>query len=762
MSVAPPTDPVLLSRYLHEAHGLSGALHRLSGVNENYLVVGEKGERHVLKVTPEDVSDEILDLEREATDCVARGYLVNLEVPQLLPPRDRVTTELRARLFRFIEGTPLGELPEIDDQLLDDFGERLGRISAALLHCDHPEARRTHRWDLARADELRSLIPLVAPERRELLEEIFHQHAALVLSRWGELPRSLIHGDLNDENLLVTDGRLSGLLDFGDVLEAPTICELAIALAYLMQHVDEPLVAALRVVESHDGQRPLELPEAEVLFPLIRTRLATSVVMAAEKRAEGSEHVGHFISEEPAWRLLEELSIFDPARIHEALTEVLEHPARMRPVVGDDLLVARRRHVGASLSVSYREPLRVVRGRGQYLIDDAGRPHLDLVNNVCHVGHCHPRVVEAGQRQMAQLNTNTRYLYDGLSAYAERLCSLLPEPLDTCFLVCSGSEANELALRLARTHVGAKDVLVADCAYHGHTSTLIEHSPYKFLGPGGSRWPEPHVHLVPVPDGYRGPHRGHDLATGQAYGDEVGRVLDEIDRPVAGFLIESLLSCGGQVVPPPGYLERAFQHVREAGGLCIVDEVQVGFARMGETFWGFELQDVVPDIVVMGKPIGNGHPMAAVVTTREIADSFDNGMEFFSTFGGNPVSCAIGMAVLDVIESEGLQEHARELGAHFLEGLRELKERHRLIGDVRGVGLFLGVQLEREGDDGPEPAPQEAAELIERVRERAILLSTDGPKHDVLKIKPPMVLNRHDVDMVLRVMDEELGAMGGS
>jgi 4-aminobutyrate aminotransferase-like enzyme len=421
----------------------------------------------------------------------------------------------------------------------------------------------------------------------------------------------------------------------------------------------------------------------------------------------------------------------------------------------EELIELRRRHIGPSLSLAYREPIHMQRGYRQYLYDHANRPYLDLVNNVCHVGHCHPRVVEAGQRQMTELNTNSRYLYAGLTDYAERLCATLPDPLEVCFFVNSGSEANELALRLAEAYTGKEHFVVIDGAYHGHTRRLVDLSPYKFLGKGGKGQAEPWVHVVPMPDGYRGVYKGQGRSAGKAYADEVAKVIKEAGKEVAAFLAESLLGCGGQIIPPEGYFERAFDHVREAGSLCIIDEVQVGFGRVGTHFWAFERYEVVPDIVVLGKPIGNGHPMGAVITTRAIADAFANGMEFFSTFGGNPVSCAIGMAVLDVIEDESLQQHALDLGGYFKAGLELLKKEHSLIGDVRGVGLFLGIELVRDRDS-LEPAAQEATALIERMKEGGVLLSTDGPFNNVIKIKPPMVLTEDDVDMTLRLLSEEL------
>ena len=333
-------------------------------------------------------------------------------------------------------------------------------------------------------------------------------------------------------------------------------------------------------------------------------------------------------------------------------------------------LAKRRRLLGGNVSLSYQRPLKIVRGFGAYLYDETGRPFLDMYNNVPLVGHSHPRVVRAAQDQLGLLNTNTRYLHDNVVRYAERLTALLPEPLRVCFFVNSGSEANDLALRMARTHTRREDVIVLENAYHGHTASLIDVSPYKFDGPGG-KGRRSFVHVAPMPDDYRGPYRRDDPAAGVKYGRMVGDVVDRMGQAgvaPAAFIAETLPSVGGQIVPPPGYLAEAYRHVRDAGGLCIADEVQVGFGRLGTHFWGFEMQGVTPDIVVLGKPIGNGFPLGAVITTEAVAKSFDNGMEFFSTFGGNPVACAVGLAVLDVVRDEGLQQRALEMGNHIAQG----------------------------------------------------------------------------------------------
>ncbi len=424
----------------------------------------------------------------------------------------------------------------------------------------------------------------------------------------------------------------------------------------------------------------------------------------------------------------------------------------------EEILQLRERYLGRALSISYREPLKIVRGEGQYLFDEEGRAYLDCVNNVCHIGHCHPRVVDAAAGQMATLNTNTRYLHDHLVEYALRLAETMPGDLEVCFFVCSGSEANELALRLARSATGRRDVIVVEGAYHGNTTGLIEISPYKFEGPGGEGRPA-HVRVAPMPDGYRGTYRYGDPESATRY---AAAVADEIagaradGREIAAFFCESMLGCAGQIVLPDGYLHEAYEHVRKAGGVCVADEVQVGFGRVGSHFWAFETQGVVPDIVTLGKPIGNGHPIGAVVTTRRVAEAAHTGMEYFNTFGGNPVSCAVALAVLDVIEEGGLQARAAEVGAHLKSSLVSLAKRHPMIGDVRGLGLFLGIELVREAES-LTPATREAAEAVELMKDRGVLLSTDGPLKNVIKIKPPLVFTWENADELVAGLDEVLG-----
>ncbi len=422
-----------------------------------------------------------------------------------------------------------------------------------------------------------------------------------------------------------------------------------------------------------------------------------------------------------------------------------------------ETLTSRRKWIGGNLSIGYNEPLKIVRGWKQYLFDETGRRYVDAYNNVPHVGHCHPRVVAAGQAQMRVLNTNTRYLHDYLQQYAQKITATLPEPLSICFFVNSGSEANELALRLARAYTGGKDMLVLESAYHGHTTSLIDISPYKHDGPGGTGAPS-WVHTIPLPDTYRGPYKADDPLAAEKYAAHALETLEALQRQSRGpasFIAETCPSVAGQIFLPEGYLAQVYEHVRAAGGVCIADEVQTGYGRTGTHFYAFEAHGVVPDIVVLGKPIGNGHPISVVITRSEIAMAFDNGMEFFSTFGGNTVSCAIGMAVLDVVLEEGLQDHALQVGDYLLEGLQRFEEAYPLVGDVRGSGLFLGVELVKHPET-LELATQEAGFIANRMRELGILLGTDGPYHNVIKIRPPMPFSMTDADLLLDALEQIL------
>jgi 4-aminobutyrate aminotransferase-like enzyme/Ser/Thr protein kinase RdoA (MazF antagonist) len=904
-------------------------------------------------------------------------------------------------LLTYVPGKILAQARPHSDEMLASLGRMLGEIDIALADFSHPASHRELKWDFGRAAWIREPLKLITDQpRRALVENFLALYEAEVVPAIPWLRRSVVYGDANDYNVLVGDPwpgpRMAvSVIDFGDMHHSFTVSEVAIAAAYAICGKEDVLGAAAAVLRGYHEKFPLTEAEIAVLYALIGTRLAVSVVNSAQRAGVKPDDAYVTISEAPAWDALERLAKIHPRFAHytfrdacgmpavpqgagvrkwlstqsgsttslldinlrdaptvtfdwsvgstklgadpaatdmEAATEKVfaeikkahasagfgrynearlcytsplfgagDHPTSERrtihlgvdifvppgtavyaplegtvhamannaaaldygPVVilrhatgeghefftlyghlsretlrhirvgqaikrgekfarigalqenggwpphlhfqlildlldrgsdfpgvalasqrdlwttlspdpnlllgvpaaklgaqessADATLAARRSVLGSNLSVSYRRPLKIVRGWMQYLYDDTGRAFLDVYNNVPLVGHSHPRVVRAAQEQLAVLNTNTRYLHDNVVRYADRLTKLMPEPLRVCYLLNSGSEANELALRLARAHTGREDIIVLEHAYHGNTNALIDISPYKFNGPGG-RGKKPWVHVAPIADDYRALYRRGDPEAGAKYARFVGEIIERArgeKREIAAFIAETLPSVAGQIVFPSHYLSEAYRYVRAAGGVCIADEVQVGFGRLGTHFWGFETQGVVPDIVVLGKPIGNAFPLAAVVTTPEIAASFANGMEFFSTFGGNPVACAAGLAVLDVLEEEKLQQNALRVGGRWYGELKSMQQQSPLIGDVRGSGLFLGIDLVRDPVTR-QPATQEAGYVVNRLRECGILAGTDGPHDNVIKLRPPLMFSEADARLFCTTLESIL------
>ncbi len=991
-------------------YGLSASATPLPGEqDQNFLLETDHGAKFVLKIANAAESRHAVEAQNAALRHLAQQAPA-LRCPRVKPTRGRQAvatargpdgTEHLIRVFTYLPGHLLVEAGPHSPELLESLGAFFGRLDRALSEFSHPALTRDLQWDLGQASRVvtEHLPAITAPARRDLITAFLDRFQRNVEPRLPELRRSVIHNDGNDHNVLVTGihsrgGQVTGVVDFGDLVETCTIFEVAICSAYAILDKSDPVSAATRVIGAYHAEYPFIGSELELLYDLVAMRLCTSVALSASRKTRFPDQAYLTVSEGPAWAALERLAHTSPRLFHYALRSACglsacsrssavvqwlkDHADDVGPVIEPDLrkgqglafdltagsadlsevgdpantpkwteaifgrmaaggaqvgigrygearrgytsgayrpegsgaddwrtvhlgmdlfltpgspvfapldgmihsvarndrpqdygptiilrhevpqagefftlyghlsaesieglsvgapvakgarvgtvgeasvngnwpphvhlqvivdmldhagtfpgvcadrdralwlslcpdpnlllrvpnlpnvepensleasIGARRRHLGPNLSISYERPLKVVRAWMQYVYDHLGREYLDATNNVAHVGHSHPYVVRAAANQMRLVNSNTRYLHDSLPAYAERLYRTLPEPLRICFFVCSGSEANELALRLARAHTGGTDIVVIEGGYHGNTSALVDISSYKFDGPGGRGAP-PHVHKVPTPDPYRGRYKDPKTA-GPKYAQHVREALKQVTsrrRRVAAFLAESMLSCAGQIVPPPGYLEAAYRHVRSAGGVCIADEVQVGFGRAGSHFWGFETQGVVPDIVTMGKPMGNGYPIGAVVTTPEIAASFDTGMEYFNTFGGTPVACVVGMAVLDVIEREGLQQHAQVVGKAVTEGLTHLMSRHQMIGDVRGRGLFIGIELVRDRK-ALEPATPEAAYVAERLKDLGVLAGTDGLFRNVLKIKPPMVFTTTDADRLIDALDRIL------
>ena len=756
--------------FIRDLYKIDGKVKLLNSyIDQNFLITSTTGEKFVFKVTNSAERKYFLDAQHQVMTHLAQSCpdyqfpkpITAVSGEAIHSVSDKNGVAHFVQMLTFVEGKFLSEVSRPTSGMFYQLGNFLAKMDIALADIEHPAVHRELDWDLKNTLNAYQNISIIEDtDLRRLMDYFFLQFETEVLPLFPLLRKSLIHNDGNDNNILVRQNfpdQVVGIIDFGDMVYTYLINELAIALAYVMFEKDDPLKFAAQVVAGYNEILPLTEQELGILYYLIAARLCISLTMSGLHKKLEPENDYIFISEKPARELLNKLIKINLEHVYKTFRNAcgLSLPSSKEGMDKDEILQLRERYIGKSLSISYRMPLKIVRGALQYLYDETGRAFLDAVNNVPHVGHCHPNVVRAAQKQMALLNTNTRYLHDYLVQYAGRLSDKLPEPLEVCFFVNSGSEANELALRLARNFTQQKDIIVVDSAYHGNTTAVIEISPYKFDGPGGSG-AEPYIHKVETPDIYRGRYRASDPQAGKKYAEQIKVVLDQIQtqgKNVAAFICEPLMGVAGQLVLPDGYLKEAFQHVRAAGGICIADEVQIGFGRVGTHFWGFETQNAVPDIVTLGKPIGNGHPLAAVVTTREIADAFANGMEYFNTFGGNPVSCIVGLTVLDVIEQEGLQENAKIVGAYLKEELVRLKEKHSLIGDVRGAGLFIGIELVRNHET-LKPADQEATTVIELMKERGVLISTDGPFHNVLKIKPPLVFNKENARFLVENLDQ--------
>jgi len=975
--------PEDVSAVLKVHFGIAGTVTQLVGERDlNFKV--ETAEQTLIFKTHSATERNLIELQEEALNYIG-------EQSHYLSPRTITTTDGASnltlpdgrigRLLSWIDGDlwsstrPTVEMLHTLGQAVASIDSKLAKINASA----EPILNRTFGWNVLQASSLISQTHLISDETlQSQVNSVLVDAVERVLPKLNKLPAQAIHNDANDNNIVVAENRVIGLIDFGDMIYAPRIAGLGVACAYAMTSLEDPILEILPIVRGYHQIAPLQAAELELLFDLIRIRIATSITMAAIQIAAdpGNEYllisqdhfrelfnclcrtdselshfrfrnacgydanpnsrairqwlqsgnapisdvvmpplesakkiwldwssdneniprsndqivelmqasgatlaIGHYCENRmvyegeafsidspnrrsvhlgvdlfapagtpvyaghdgtveyfndnnvhldygpviilrhetsekiPFWTLyghlsrpsLENLSIGKQIKAGEQIATMGEEfenvgwpphthfqlltslcgmgldvygvaPLDELPMwrsispnpnlilkiaEGTDkhthlrtnvLLDERQVVMSRALSLNFKNPLEIVRGSGAYLYDQNDQPYLDLVNNVAHVGHGHPRVVAAGAEQMARLNTNTRYVNQNAIEYARSLASTFPDPLNVVFFVNSGSEANDLALRLAQAHTGNRGMLVLDHAYHGHLSSIIDISPYKFNGRGGRGCPD-HVRVVPLPDSYKGLHRGPDA--GAKYASEFTTQLNDLPIELCAFISESIVSTAGQVTLADGFLKSAYEQTRAAGGVCIADEVQIGMGRIGSGFWGFELHGVVPDIVTIGKPIGNGHPLAAVVTTPEIANSFMTGMEYFNTFGGNPVSAAIGQAVLDVIVDQDLQANAQRMGQLITDGFRSLAKDIEYIGDVRGSGLFLGVELVTDRQT-QAPATGITSDLMEFAKNRGVFLSCDGPANNVLKIKPPMILNQADVDLFLTVVAEGL------
>ena len=982
--------------------GLGAALTRLDGEYDlNFRAAAEDGSHAILKVMRPDCDIGLVDMQVKAFAHI-QAAAPDLPSPRIISAADGsalITAQDEAGQDRLVwalshlPGRCYAKAAPRDTALIHELGQVLAGYAKALAKFQHPNLERDFKWNLMQAGWIADQLDCVADANRRTRLADIHARFDAILPQLGALPAQAAHNDANDYNILVTGDlqeprHISGLIDLGDMCRTPRVCDLAIAAAYIVLDHDRPEAALAALVAGYHAVLPLTGEELDLIWPLLRARLAVSVVNSSLMAVDNPDDPYVTISQAPAWRFLDRTDIsgdmvtarlraacglpvmdgadrvmawldqergnfaalmgealddapmgslsvenstwpqnpfdlplaeaalvgqefedngriwlgyyheprliytadafrmgpwkasdrrtvhlavdaFAPAgtALHAPLDGTVfvaenrdyhldyggviilrhetpqgdefytlyghldpefmtrlkpgDHVAKGTPFcrLGDytqnggwsphvhfqlalttkgieadwpgvgapddmylwravcpnpaallnlpddkvlyaptdkaDVLEHRRDHFAGNLSLTYADPVMLVRGWKHHLFDEWGRPYLDAYNNVPHVGHAHPRIQAVATDQLKRMNSNTRYLHPAQNAFAEKILSKLPAPFEVCFFVNSGTEANELALRLARAHSGAKGMVTPDHGYHGNTTGAIDVSAYKFNKPSGvgqADW----VELVEVADDHRGSFRRDDPDRARKFADLVDPAITRLRNKghgLAGFIAETFPSVGGQIIPPAGYLAAVYDKVRAAGGVCIADEVQTGLGRLGEFYFGFEHQGALPDIVVLGKPIGNGHPLGVVVTTRAMADSFDNGIEFFSTFGGSTLSCRIGKEVLDIVDDEGLQGNAALMGQRLMEGLRRLEAAYPCVGDVRGMGLFLGLELIRA--DGSE-ATEICSYVKNRMRDHRILIGSEGPKDNILKIRPPLTIEADDLDMLIAVLDKVL------
>ena len=949
--------------------------------DKNFLLQGVKNTKYVIKISnPKESLDQL-----KYQDILINYLRSNKKLKSIYPKichkkilflKDKKNRNCAVRILTYIEGNMYAK-SKINTKIEESFGKILALQSNHLQSFIHKDSIRKFDWDPSNIKWTKNFLKLFKGFERKLIKDSINQYEHFVLKNIKNLKFSVTHGDPNNYNIVVSNDKIIGLIDFGDSIYAPSINDLSIALSYALMSSNNFYKSLKNIVGSYNNINPLTKDEIYSLLGLIKSRLTITLVMAAKQRKKYPDNKYLSISEKNAWSLMSKLHQIDPyffiavikeicnldpidnfneifqliinhqyenifnfelndinkkilnfdkksfllksnpsnnklnilvkkflkddvgiglynekrkiyksnhyistlntsekRDIHLGIdifikegtqirapldgkvsilhnnnfkydygpTLILEHkiknfkfytlyghlskkclkklkigqtikkgdwigeiggykvngnwPPHLHfqillsllnevnnfPGVGEEYLIdvwkqispdpniilkipqsflynkekkekvlsKRIKNIGKNLSISYKEPLHILEAKDQYFYDEEGRKYLDCVNNISHVGHSNSDVHKALVEQNLKLNTNTRYLYNIINEYSDRLLRTFPKKLNKIFFVCTGSEANDLALRIAKTYTKGNNVLVMDNAYHGHTNTLIDLSPYKFKNKGGEG-KKKNVHVLRMPDEIRGKWTSKKKNWLTSYINEAKELINKNftkDNLLSSFFFESILGCGGQVVLPKNYLKNIIKLVRQKNALCIADEVQTGFGRVGNNFWAFEEHGIVPDIVTLGKPMGNGHPIAAVVTTEKIANSFNNGMEYFNSFGGNPVSCAVGNAVLDEIDNKNLQLKAKEVGNYLINKLNKLKLKFpHSISNISGRGLFIGIDLIKNSNT-LLPNPNLASQLINNLRYKGILLSTDGPFNNVIKIKPPMVFNKKNADIL--------------
>lgn len=761
----PEIDERQAEEHLASAYGLSGRLRRLSSERDvNFHVAGAEGGDVVLKFTNHEEPVEILEAQIAALDHIEDAD------PGLPVPRVRRTKDGKAlSLWRGKDGREhhvlvlsylAGEVPgkgALSAKELERVARATARLGRALSGFSHPALiGRQLLWDNAEAAHLLPQVDLLGAEWRDLVRDILTRFVRDDLPRLKRLAHQPIHGDVHPYNVLLdAAGEVSGLIDFGDLIVGAPVQDLANLFADFLHDERGTAETLTALMKGFQRERFLEEAEVDLLLPLTLVRLVQGPLIIAQRAADGVMSAD-YLEKQLSDRFLEKAKRLVGAE-GKALALLARRlagaPAREKQPL-DKMLARRNQVMGDKFYLFYSPPLHVVKGEGVWLWDADGRLYLDCYNNVPHVGHCHPTVAAAIARQARQLNTNTRYVTDQAIEYAERLSALAGEGLTAVVYVNSGSEANDVAWRMAKTWTGARGGLAMEFAYHGITEASDAFSP---ANDAKGRVAE-HLALLVPPDDYRGPFKRGEKDLGARYAALADGKIADLQKKglgLAAAMIDSAFMTNGMLEAPQGYLSGVVERVRKAGGLFIADEVQSGFGRLGTAFWGHRHHGVTPDFITIGKPAGNGHPIGAVITRPEILDRFMAEGAFFSTFGGNNVSAAAGIAVLDVIESEGLVENARLAGAALKAGLKSLMAKHAAIGDVRGTGLALGVELVRDRKT-LQPAAEECKRLQSLIRDQGVLVGGEGFHGNILKVRPPIAFTSNEVPLVIEAFDQAL------
>lgn len=730
---------------------------------------------YLLKIANAAESPEAIEYENAALEhlhAVSPGFPCPKIVKSadgsnvILLHAENETTYL-VRLMTWLDGTMLREV-SATTALRRELGARLAELGRGLRGFFHAAAAKPILWDITRVAELRDIVSFVDDEPiREFCTTFIRRFEDEIAPALMPLRSQVIHNDLNPSNVLVTnDGApgVSGIVDFGDMVHAPLICDVAVGAAYQLAEDNDPLATAVEFVAAYHRVTPFEPAELDILFDLIVARMVATIVITSWRAREYPENKDYILrNAHSAIRNISRLATMDREKVADRFRRACPAiPATSAPGPSgesSDTLVSRRQNLlGSAYRLFYERPVHIVRGEDVWLYDADGKAYLDAYNNVPMVGHCHPHVVAALAAQASTLNSHTRYLHERVLQYAERLLAMFPEGLNRVMFGCTGSEANELAVRIARAYTGNQGVIATRFAYHGNTSVIAQLSPSYMAAEKRDDWAQ----VVAPPDTYRNGNGGDPDAVRAEFLAEIDAAIERMARhgiKPAALILDAGFTSDGMFQPPVGTLAEAARRVRAAGGIYIADEVQSGFARFGRTLWGFERDNVVPEIVTLGKPIGNGHPLAATIVRDDVLDAFSASTRYFNTFGGNPVSAAVGLAVLDVFERETLAANSVATGEDLHDQLRVLADQHPVIGDVRGSGLFAGVELVKDRKT-KEPATDLTGQVVNSMREQGVLISMIGPESNVLKIRPPLPFQRHHVDQLVQTLDLCLSERG--